>query len=440
MGLYERIANVMRRPRGAIARPLPGRVVQPRKQDCWRDYPADGLTPARLVGILREADAGSPASALELFEQMEEKDAHLHCVAGVRRLGLTGLEWQIVSAAEMHEDVRGAAADEAAAYCRESLAALDRWEEALQHLSLAIGRNIAVAELVWEVAGGGHRLADVVAVSFGRLAFDDLGRVRVLTEDEPVHGVPLPRNKFIVHTPQAASGHPMRGGLLRVSALAWLGKHLAMKDWLVFAEVFEMPVRIARYEPTATADEKRELLRMLQTLGSDAAGIFSKAVELEVIESNRGTPPPPFESICSFMNREMSKAWLGQTLTTETAGQTGTFSTAQIHNEVRLDLREDDMRKEGRTIRRDVLRPLVELKLGRGVPVPYFWRKLDRPRDLRELADVVSAAVNGLGMRVPTRWAHATLGIPAATGDEPVLAGRREERKEEKWESGKVEK
>ena len=429
MMLLERIVNAVRRRPGRVVWPRVGQMVEARKEDFWRDYPADGLTPEGLVGILREADRGSPDAAMQLFEQMEEKDAHLHSVANTRRLGLTGLEWQVLSAAELREGIDRTAADEAAAYCRETLTRLDRWEEALQHLSLAIGRNIAVAELVWEVRGGGHRLVDVVPVAFTRLTFDEFGQVRVLTRPEPgrpVQGMPLPPNKFVVHTPHAVSGHAMRGGLLRVSALAFLGKHFALKDWLVFAEVFGMPVRIARYEPSATADEKRELLRMLRSLGSDAAGIFSKAVELEVIESNRGGPPPPFEAICSFLNRELSKAWLGQTLTIETGGQTGTFATAAIHNQVRLDLREDDIRKEGRTIRRDVLRPLVELRFGRGVPVPYFRRKLDRPRDLRELADVVSSAVNALGMRVPVRWAHETLGVPVAGEGEEVLRGARE--------------
>lgn len=429
MGLLTRVAHavgsVATKRRGAMVRPSGGQIILPRKEDFWRDYPADGLTPGRLVSILREADAGSIDAAMELFEQMEEKDAHLHSVANTRRLGLTGLEWQVISAAEIREGIDRAAADEAAAYCRETLASIERWEEALQHLALAIGRNVAVAELVWEVSGGGHRLVDVAGVDFSRLTFDELGRLRILTEAERMSGIALPPKKFIVHTPHAASGHPMRGGLLRVSGLAWLGKHFAMKDWLVFAEVFGMPVRIARYEPSATAEEKREMLRMLQSLGSDAAGIFSKAIELEVIQGNQGSPSPPFQAICEFMNREMSKAWLGQTLTTDTGGQTGTFSTAEIHNRVRLDLREDDVRKEGRTIRRDVLRPLVELKFGWGMPVPYFRRALERPRDLRELSDVVAVAVNSLGMRVPTRWAHETLGIPEAADGEAVLASKR---------------
>lgn len=424
MGWVRRAVNAVRGG-GAVERPRAGQIVAPRKEDLWRDYPADGLTPERLVAILREADAGSPGAAMELYEQMEEKDAHLHSVACTRRLGLTGLEWQVVSGAEVREGVDRAAADEAAAYCRETLAELDRWDEVLQHLSLAIGRGVAAAELVWEVSGGGHRLADVVPVAFSRLAFDDGGRLRLLTDGEPVRGIALPPNKFVVHAPQAASGHAMRGGLLRVCAMAYLGKHFAMKDWLVFAEVFGMPVRIARHEPSATADERRELLRMLRAMGSDAAAVFSKAVEVELLDTNRGSASPPYEAICEFMNRELSKAWLGQTLTVDTAGQTGTLSTAAIHNEVRLDLREDDIRKEGRTIRRDVLRPLAELRFGRRAAVPYFRRKLEPPRDVRELAEVLATATERLGLRVPERWAHEALGLPRAGEGETAVKARR---------------
>ena len=246
------------------------------------------------------------------------------------------------------------------------LAGIERFDEALQHLSLAIGRNIAVAENVWEFVGGELRLVDIVPVAFDRLTFDAAGQLRILTEEAPYDGIELPPDKFVVHTPHAVSGHPMRGGLLRASAVAYLGKHFAMKDWMVFAEVFGMPVRIARYEPSATPEEKRELLNMLQSLGADAAGIFSKAVELQLLEAGRGKTPPPYERMCDFFNRELSKAWLGETLTVETtgAGLERSSGGPSVHNEVRLDLRQDDIASEGRTIRRDVLRPLVRLRFG----------------------------------------------------------------------------
>jgi len=423
MSLKMRIVNALRRNSGQMRKPRLGQVVKTTELDRWRDYPADGLTPSQLVTILRAADAGSINQAMALFEQMEEKDAHLYSVANTRRLAVTGLRWRVVSAADVHEGVDRTAADEAASYCREVLAYIERFDETLQHLSLAMGRNIAVAENIWESRHNELRLVDLVPISFDRLTFDDMGKPRILTEDEPYEGIELWPNKFVVHTPLSVSGHPMRGGLLRVSALAYLGKHFVMKDWLVFAEVFGMPLRIARYEPSATPEEKRELLNMLQSLGTDAAGVFSKAVELQLLEAGQGKAPPPYENMCRFFNRELSKAWLGETLTVDTEGQMGVSSAAQVHNEVRLDLRKDDITKEGRTIRRDVLTPMTRLQFGPDVPVPFFHRKLDSPRDLRELADVLKVAANDLRMGIPTQWAHDALGIPMAEDGEQVLNG-----------------
>lgn len=399
-------------------------MILPGHEDRWRDYPAEGLTPQRLTEILRAADSGATDQALALFEQMEEKDAHLYAVANTRRRAVTGLGWQVDSAAELREGLDLKAADEAADYCGKVLAGIDRFEEALQHLSLAVGRNIALAENVWDVRDGELTLVDVAPVPFDRVTFDDAGQPRILTAEQPAAGIALPAYKFVVHAPHAVSGHPMRGGLLRVSAMAYLGKHFAMKDWMVFSELFGMPVRVARYEPSASAEEKRELLAVLQSMGTDAVAVISKAVEVQLMEAGQGKAPPPYEHICNFFNRELSKAWLGQTLTIETSGATGTFSTAQIHNEVRLDLRQDDIAREGRTIRRDILAPLTRMKFGPQAPVPFFRRQADPPRNLRELAGVLSIAVNELGMRIPARWVHDAISLPVAQPDEPILQAR----------------
>ena len=416
------IVNALR-PTGQD-RPKPGRVIVPRAEDSVRDYPGAGLTPSRLTAILRDADDGSLDTAMELFEEMEEKDPHLFSVANTRRLALTGLSWQVVSAADVHEGVDRHRADETAAYCREILIGLEGFDEVLRHLSLAIGRNIAIAEIVWDLADAGFRPVDILPVDFTRIMFDELDRPRLLTVDEPRDGIELPGNKFIVHTPHSVTGHPQRGGLLRVTAMVYLAKNLALKDWMIFAEVFGMPVRIARYEPNATPEEKRELLHMLESLGSNAAGIFSRAVELQVIEANRGTTGPPYERLVEFLNREMSKAWLGQTLTTDVAGQKGSYAATALHEVVRQDVLADDIRKEGLTVRRDLLGPLTRLRFGGDAPVPHFRRKIKEARDPAALAEILNMAVNSLGLKVPASWAHEALALPAASGGDPSVPGQ----------------
>jgi phage gp29-like protein len=390
-------------------------------EDAWRDYPSSGLTPSRLMAVLREADAGSLSAAMQLYEEMEEKDPHLYAVANTRRLALTGLEWTVEPDAGASDKLL---AQSVADHVRSALEHVEAFEDALQHLALAVGRNVAVAELVWEPSDEGLSLVDLVPVDFTRLVFDEFDRPRILTDEEPVDGIELVPNKFVVHAPQSATGHPQRGGLLRVTSLAYLGKNLALKDWMIFAEIFGMPVRIARYEPSATAEEKREMMDMLESLGANAAGIFSRAVDLQIVEANRGQRAAPYERLIEFFNREISKAWLGQTLTTDTTGARGTFAASTVHEQVRQDILADDLRKEARTIRRDVLAAITRFKFGSDAPVPHFRRKLRRSRSAAELAGLLDTAVNQLGLRVPAEWAHENLALPMAASSAPVVAGR----------------
>ena len=428
MKLFQRIANSV--GRALPRKPQSGAILHRRKEDAQRDYPADGLTPQRLVAQFREADAGDLSSQMALFEQMEEKDAHLYCVANTRRLAVTGLHWEMVSAAELPGWKTGGGpsrdrgmADAAAAYCDAALHDAKGFEESLAHLALAVGRNIALVELVWQATAAGLWLSELVPVDFNRLVLGDLDEIRIVTDPSQHDGEPLPPDKFIVHAPHAASGHPSRGGLLRVTGLAYLGKHFAIKDWLIFAEVFGMPVRVARYAPNATPDEKRELLDMLRQLGADATGVFSKAVELEIIQSRSPGEVNLYENLCLYFDREISKAWLGQTLTTDTARMLASAGAAKVHDQVRRDLRDDDLRKEAQTLRRDLLAPMTRWQFGPDAPVPHFRRVVDRRFDPEKLGRVLDIAVNQLGAKVPARWAHASLGIPEAAAGEPALSG-----------------
>ena len=116
MSMTSRIVNAFRSRPDRMARPRPGVVIGSEPLQQWRDYPADGLVPSRLVSILRSADEGVVDEALALFEEMEEKDAHLYAVANTRRLSVTGLPWQVVSASDVREGVDRVMADEVADY------------------------------------------------------------------------------------------------------------------------------------------------------------------------------------------------------------------------------------------------------------------------------------------------------------------------------------
>ncbi|MEW6199204.1 MAG: DUF935 family protein [Planctomycetota bacterium] len=388
------------------------RLVHPWRMDSASTYPSVGLTPSRLLSFLHSADAGTPQVQYELFAEMLQRWPRLAAVEATRRLALTGLDWEVTGEGESSAEV--------VEYCRTALAGVERFADALDHLAGAIGCGLAVAELVWERG----RLVDIVPVPTTRLVTDanEPWRLRILTEEEPTRGVLLdayPR-KWVIHRPRPRAGRPFEGGLLRASALLYLAQNLSFKDWLIYSQIAGMPVRVAQFEPGTSEEDKRQLLAMLQALGTDAVAVLGKNVELKVIEAGRGGERP-YQPLQDYCNIEVTILWLGQHLTTDVRAS-GSRAAAEVHDRVREDLLVGDIRAEGATIRRDVLTPLAQTRFGDGVAVPRFRRALVQSVDTKVLAETLAVAVNQLGLAVPQAWVHQSLGIPQPQAGEGVLA------------------
>ena len=397
-------------------------IIVPRREDSFHSHPSVGLTPSKVLAFLHAADAGSPQMQFELFNEMLQKWPRLAAVENTRRLALTGLDWEITAADGSAESQAGGQADEVVEYCRASLAALGRFRDTLDHLANAMGYGISVAELVWD----NGRLVDVVPVPYSRLFADpnEPWRLRVLTEEQPSNGVALDEQpfKWAVHKPRPRPGRHFEAGLLRASVLLYVAQNLSFKDWLIFSQIAGMPVRVAKFEPGTPESDKTQLLKMLESLGTDAVAVFSKNVELQFIEASR-TGDRPYLPLQDYCNTEVTILWLGQSLTTD-IGDKGSRAAAEVHDRVREDLLVDDIADEGQTLVRDLLTPMVRARFGAEAAVPRFGRSLIQSVDTKVLADTLAVAINDLGLAVPKRWVHRSLGIPEPDAREPVLAGR----------------
>ncbi len=113
----------------------------------WSTYPSAGLTPNRLAGIFREADQGNVYRQMELFEEMEEKDAHLTAILQTRKMAVLGKDYEVMPYAETPED------EGIAAQVGEIVYGIPNLEEAFLDLLDAIGKGFALSEIFWEVTG-----------------------------------------------------------------------------------------------------------------------------------------------------------------------------------------------------------------------------------------------------------------------------------------------
>ena len=410
-------------------RPVTERLIPREYSDRSSYYPSNGLTPRKLARIFKAADLGDVSEQMELFEEMEEKEPHLFSQLQTRKLAVSGLDWEIQPFSDDEKD------KEVAEFITEQLKGIESLDEVFTDLLDAIGKGISVMELIWGTDRQGMNILEGIEyIHPKKLVWDSLtDEMKICTTAFP-SGMSLINNKFVVHKYKAKSGFSSRNGILRVVAWMYLFKNYGVKDWIAFCEVFGMPLRLGKYGQTASEDDKKALMEAIYSLGSDAAGIVPDSTVIEFIESNKTSSAEIYEKLARYCDEQISKAVLGQTLSSDSGG--GSYAQGKVHNEVRHDLTVADSKALAATIRRDIIRPLVEFNFGTDVDIPFFVFDCEESEDQKETVDIYKTLACDMGLKIPSSHIYKKFGIPKPEEGESVLEpGRRMEQIQEPAES-----
>ncbi len=413
-------------------------------------HPSVGLTPERLSAILREAEFGDPFLYLELAEEMEEKDLHYLAVLNTRKQAVSQLDLEVQPASNDKADLR------AAALVRAMLAndALDLASAIIDILD-AIGKGFSATEIVWDSSNREWfprrlRWRDPRWFMFDWVSGEEL-LVRSLNNEGPSIAVdgeaaargshfkgaglygalrgdigiqpmtaPLLPYKFIVHIAKAKAGLPIRGGLARAAGWSYLFKNYVLKDWVTFAEVYGQPLRVGKYGAGATEQDKETLLQAVANIGTDAAAIVPDSMLIEFTEARQSGSVELYQSFCQYLDAQVSKVVLGQTLTTEVAAGAGSRAAAEVHDTVRRDILSADARRLAATLNRDLIRPIVDLNLGPRANYPRLQLGVADDGDVSEFVDLVTKLADH-GARIGQQAVLDRLGIAQPEAGEPVL-------------------
>lgn len=396
-----------------IRRPVTARVAVGDVNDKFSDYPSNGLTPRMLARILQEADEGNVRAQMELFEEIEGKDTHLFSQMQTRKLAVTGLDWEVQPFSQDERD------KEVAGFVDEQLKGIENFDEMLIDMLDAIGKGISIMELAWAVEDGRNVIEDIEYVHPKKLVWDSAtDEMKICTGEYP-SGVGLPKNKFVVHKYKAKSGHTSKAGIMRVVSWMYMFKNYDIKDWVGFCEVFGMPLRLGKYDASASEKDKKQLMEAIISLGTDAAGIVPSSTMIEFIESQKTTSVEIYERLARYCDEQMSKAILGQTLTSDSGG--GSYAQSKTHDEVRHDLIVADAKALAVTIRRDIIRPLVEFNFGADVKIPFFCFDCHEVEDQKEAVEIYKTLVCDMGLEIPKSHIYKKFNIPKPEDGEEVL-------------------
>lgn len=363
-------------------------------------HPAQGLTPQSLASILRQAEAGEPRSYFELAEEMEEKDLHYRSVLATRKYQVSGLEITVEAAGNDAQSVKHA--DLVRDWIKR-----DELQLELFDVMDAVGKGLSQVEIMWDLTGKQWLPANLIWRDPRHFLFrrEDGRTPMVRTDAGPQQ---LPPFKFIVHEHKSKSGLPIRGGLARAATWSYLFKNFDIKSWVQFAESYGIPMRLGKYGSGASEKDKDALLEAVSSITSDAAAIIPQSMAIDFIEAKVTGNLELFERLAAFMDRQISKAVLGQTGTTDTGQHVG---TANAHEQVREDIEKADAVQLSATLNRDLVRPIIDLNFGPQKAYPRL--KVSRPdaEDMEQLTSSLTKLVP-FGLRVEESVARDRLGLP----------------------------
>lgn len=451
----------------SLASTLGTQLAVPIYNDRFAKVYGSALTPQIATAVLAMADLGYMWQLADLLDEIREKDLHLQCVLQKRELMVAGAEWEI-----RPPEGKGKQAQNIADYCRDRLLEIEAEDDlgrsfmdALEDMQGANYHGRCVLEQVWENEGRWWYPRRLEFVHPRRLAYtsdwrmhlwDALGTNATMylgpndldfgrpynDRGTPDHspfgqfpGVPLasfPAGKFIRHTPRTRGTYPTREGLGRAVAFFCIFKRFDIRDYLAYVEWAGRGLRMATFatggDPNnpakATDEDIRATKAALAQMSSSISAVFPDTSKPTIFTSPSDNQV--HERLAVLCNSEISKAVLLETLTTEVGVNGGSRAQGEVHQDMHELLKRKDTNSIRNTVRRDMLRPMVEMTFGKNAPVPEIELCVKAEEDLDSVAKRFCDLVRDTGLEIGQRYIREVMGIPEPTEGEETVGGEPE--------------
>lgn len=393
-------------------------------------YNAFTIKPTDVKAARQEAEIGKPEKFFEILDHMRTLDPRLRGDLETRKLAMLSFDHQIIGDSDEQRAFAESVMDE---INYQSLASA-LWD--------GVYLGLKVVDLNWETVSNklmptsfdpmdakhflsvGYTLAkqnELDTLKPGKL-LDVLlyknsdGKVAALKD--------YPAGKLIVMDFSDISYKSLpinftRMGIGTLCMYLSMLKHYNMQDWGSYNEVFAMAMRLGKYNDMATQPQIDELKLIVSSLGTDAEGVISENCKIEFPEVNRDGSVKTFEALENAVNKNISLAILGETLTSDT-GANGNRSLGQVHNGVRMEKIKADANYIQREINRQFIKPLLAYNFGKPDPTVKLVIPVKAELDLEKESRVITELVNA-GMPITQAQVRERFQLKEPQDNEAVL-------------------
>jgi phage gp29-like protein len=229
----------------------------------------------------------------------------------------------------------------------------------------------------------------------------------------------LPPNKFLLGIKKSKSGHPIKGGMLRVLAFWWAAANHIGESFVTYAQIFGMPIRWATYDTSMTPSDRGTLEKMLKFMGASAWAMFPAGTTFELKEAQKAASDNPQMSLLEFFHTLCDIVILGQTLTSD-VGDSGSRALGDVHQGVLNDVVCGLGNWVGKIITRQLIEPICLFNFGDLKECPWL-SMLPVDNEAPEKKATRFKTLIEAGFKIPQQWAHEQNGLPVARDGEAVI-------------------
>lgn len=266
-----------------------------------------------------------------------------------------------------------------------------------------------------EAVAYGHSLIELVPEKGAISRVDLINRANVIPErgfvmfdvSNESSGIPY-RNDPAYSRYLLEVGGAKDYGKLMIAAQYVIYKRGGFGDWAQFAELFGMPFRVGKYNPYDDAT-RRKLNEALEQAGGAGWIVIPEGSSLEFKDNNGAGKSEVYKDLVDVCNSEISKIFLGQTMTTDNGSSR---SQSEVHKEVEEEVNLSDMQRIQYLLNWELKDKLAQM----GYPVndgAFMFERLQYiPLDKRIEIDL---KVSGQVPIAEEYW-YQTYGIPKPDG------------------------
>ncbi len=355
-----------------------------------RFNPIKNLRPETVIRALDAFQEGRLSSAANLFEAILERDDTICCLNLKRKKSISRLDYEIVPL----ENSRKA---------RTQQKALANFYETLETKSYT-DKNIS----------GGIRLLvsqmmDSVAMKYAvhKINFEqNQDSIRGTLEQYSLALFENTSGKLrkLERANQLTAGRELNetewmvtcgDGLMLPSSIAYVYKHLPLRDWLIYCERNGMPGIKAKTNAFPDSPQWESAKNAVSQFGAEFFAVLSEGTDIEAIDVSSKSQLP-YKEIIERMDRMLCALWRGSDLSTISgANQIG--ASAQWYENTLIE--EDDAANINETLNKNIDAKVIQILFGNEPVLAKFKLKLPDYEEKKFELDIIERLAK-LGLKL----------------------------------------